>query len=464
MDRRGITQTATALHRFLKATIQLLVCTRKCTPLTRGNEEDMGEIRAFDQQRYPSHTRAYHVPQNLGVSACHEAPLKRIPCRREKHVRHPKNADFFSLVTAFHKRFPSFPIRPGSRLFISLTTVLFIFALFRLHSLSKLPSSAPARNAAASVLSRPSNPFVGTPKIAFLFLARSNLPLDFLWQGFFQNAEEGSFSVYIHSKPGFVFDRSTTRCAFFYGRQLSKSFQVAWGESSMIEAEQLLFRAALQDPANQRFVLVSDSCIPLYNFSYVYNYIMSSSKSFVDCFLDTKEGLYNPKMSLTIPKGKWRKGSQWITLVRKHAEVIMADDIVIPVFKRYCKREVIQMEQDCIPDEHYMQTLLAMSELEDGLERRSLTFALWNQSASETERQSWHPVTFKHDDASPERIKEIKGINHVYYETEHRTEWCRSNATSMPCFLFARKFSRGAAMRLLREGVVGPFDASVLLA
>lgn len=37
--------------------------------------------------------------------------------------------------------------------------------------------------------------------------------------------------------------------------------QVGWGESSMIEAERLLFTAALEDPANQRFVLLSDRLI-----------------------------------------------------------------------------------------------------------------------------------------------------------------------------------------------------------
>lgn len=54
-------------------------------------------------------------------------------------------------------------------------------------------------------------------------------------------------------------------------------------------------------------------------------------------------------------------------------------------------------------------------------------------------------------------------INHVYYETEFRIEWCRSNSTLVPCFLFARKFSQGAAMRLLSDGVVGRSDATELL-
>lgn len=56
-----------------------------------------------------------------------------------------------------------------------------------------------------------------------------------------------------------------------------------------------------------------------------------------------------------------------------------------------------------------------------------------------------------------------QSINHVYYETEFRTEWCRTNSTFVPCFLFARKFSRGAAMRLLGDGAFGPFDATTVL-
>lgn len=54
-------------------------------------------------------------------------------------------------------------------------------------------------------------------------------------------------------------------------------------------------------------------------------------------------------------------------------------------------------------------------------------------------------------------------IRHVYYETEYRIEWCRTNSTFVPCFLFARKFSQGAAMRLLSEGVVDHFEISALL-
>ncbi|KAF6173862.1 hypothetical protein GIB67_039813 [Kingdonia uniflora] len=78
-------------------------------------------------------------------------------------------------------------------------------------------------------------------------------------------------------------------------------------------------------------------CSP-FRFSYIYNYVMSSSRSFMDSFVDVKGDHYHPKMSSIIPKDKWQKGSKWIALVRRQAEVVVDDDIILPVFKKYCKR------------------------------------------------------------------------------------------------------------------------------
>ncbi|XP_052111350.1 glycosyltransferase BC10 isoform X2 [Arachis duranensis] len=191
---------------------------------------------------------------------------------------------------------------------VSLSCLVVLASLFSLHS--SYLSNADSSNHFKVTRSTVSRTFHGPPKIAFLFLVRQNIPLDFLWHVFFKNGNVAKFSIYVHSAPGFVLDESTTRSSFFYGTQISNVIQVSWGESSMIQAERLLLAAALDDPANQRFVLLSDSCVPLYNFSYVYNYVMVSQRSFVDSFLDVKDGRYNPKMSPKIPREKWRKGSQ----------------------------------------------------------------------------------------------------------------------------------------------------------
>ncbi|XP_024029527.1 uncharacterized protein LOC21403435 isoform X3 [Morus notabilis] len=286
-------------------------------------------------------------------------------------------------------------------------------------------------------------------KIAFLFIARNRLPLDMVWDAFFQGGEN-KFSVYVHSRPGFLFNKATTRSVFFLNRQVNDSIQVDWGEASMIEAERILLRRALKDTYNERFAFLSDSCIPLYNFSYIYDYVMSTPNSFVDSFADTKEGRYNPKMDPVIPVHNWRKGSQWVVLTRKHAEVVVKDDTVFPIFQWHCKPADASKEHNCIPDEHYVQTLLAQEGLEGEITRRSLTHSSWDLSSSkDRERRGWHPVTYKFSDATPMLIQSIKEIDNIYYETEYRREWCTSEGNPAPCFLFARKFTRPAALRLI---------------
>jgi len=192
---------------------------------------------------------------------------------------------------------------------------------------------------------------------------------------------------------------------------------------------------------------------------------MSSSTSFVDSFADTKAGRYNPRMDPIIPVENWRKGSQWAVLIKRHAEVVVEDEVVLPEFQKHCRRRPLPefwrdwdrpipaeawKAHNCIPDEHYVQTLLAQTGLEEELTRRSVTHSAWDLSASkDRERRGWHPVTYKVSDATPALINSIKGIDNIYYETENRREWCTSNGKPAPCFLFARKFTRGAGLKLL---------------
>lgn len=44
---------------------------------------------------------------------------------------------------------------------------------------------------------------------------------------FLQGEEEGGFSIYVHSRPGFLFNKATTQSAYFYGRQVNNSIQVS---------------------------------------------------------------------------------------------------------------------------------------------------------------------------------------------------------------------------------------------
>ncbi|KAL4349140.1 hypothetical protein AHAS_Ahas10G0012200 [Arachis hypogaea] len=107
---------------------------------------------------------------------------------------------------------------------VSLSCLVVLASLFSLHS--SYLSNADSSNHFKVTRSTVSRTFHGPPKIAFLFLVRQNIPLDFLWHVFFKNGNVAKFSIYVHSAPGFVLDESTTRSSFFYGTQISNVIQV----------------------------------------------------------------------------------------------------------------------------------------------------------------------------------------------------------------------------------------------
>ncbi|XP_042492578.1 glycosyltransferase BC10-like isoform X2 [Macadamia integrifolia] len=153
-------------------------------------------------------------------------------------------------------------------------------------------------------------PFTRVPKIAFMFLTRGPLPLSPLWEKFLKG-HEGLYSIYIHSLPSY--EAKFPPSSVFYRRQIPSQVS-EWGRMSMCDAERRLLANALLDISNEMFVLVSESCIPVFNFSIVYDYLSSSRFSFIGAFDDPGpygRGRYNENMAPEVDITQWRKGSQW---------------------------------------------------------------------------------------------------------------------------------------------------------
>ncbi len=75
--------------------------------------------------------------------------------------------------------------------------------------------------------------------------------------------QQHMFSIYIHPPPDFPgYDPSSV----FHNRKLpvSQRLVTKWGHHSTTEVTRRMIKAALEDPLNQRFVQLSESCIPLY--------------------------------------------------------------------------------------------------------------------------------------------------------------------------------------------------------
>ncbi|RID52118.1 hypothetical protein BRARA_H02739 [Brassica rapa] len=188
------------------------------------------------------------------------------------------------------------------------------------------------------------------PKVAFMFLTRWNLPLSPLWEMFFKG-HEGFYSIYVHSSPEFT--EEPLESSVFYKKRIP-SKAVEWGESSMIDAERRLLSHAILEPSNARFVILSETCIPLFNFTTVYTYLMRATSSFLGSFDDPRpigRGRYNPRMFPHLSLSDWRKGNQWFEISRKVAAEIVSDHRYYALFKENCR-------PPCYMDEHYLPTLV----------------------------------------------------------------------------------------------------------
>ncbi|EXB66899.1 hypothetical protein L484_019537 [Morus notabilis] len=267
-------------------------------------------------------------------------------------------------------------------------------------------------------------PFKRVPKIAFMFLTKGPMPLAPLWERFFKG-HEGFYSIYVHSLPSFVPMFPST--SVFYGRHIPSQVS-EWGRMSMCDAERRLLANALLDISNERFVLLSESCIPLYNFSIIYHYISKSKFSFMGAFDDPGpygRGRYNDNMLPEVNISRWRKGSQWFEVNRKLATYIIGDTTFYPKFEKFCRPA-------CYVDEHYFPTMLTI-EAANLLANRSITWVDWSRGGA-------HPATFGRPDITDEFFKRVfEGTRCTY-----------NNRNSSICFLFARKFAPSALEPLLR--------------
>lgn len=197
----------------------------------------------------------------------------------------------------------------------------------------------------------------------------------------------------------------------------------------MIEAERRLLANALLDFRNQRFVLLSESCIPLFNFSTIYNYLTKSTKNFVEAYDSpgaVGRGRYTPRMRPLVKLSQWRKGSQWFQIDRPLAVAIVSDRQYFPVFKKYCR-------PPCYSDEHYLPTLVSTKFWRRN-SNRTLTWVDWSKGGA-------HPSKFIRTDVTVEFLKRLR----------HGRRSCEYNGhTTNVCHLFARKFTPHALTRLLR--------------
>ncbi|OIW16816.1 hypothetical protein TanjilG_06856 [Lupinus angustifolius] len=278
------------------------------------------------------------------------------------------------------------------------------------------------------------------PKIAFLFLTNSNLSFAPLWEKFFSSDNNRHlFNIYIHADPtSAVADPG----GVFHHRFIHSKKTYRSSPTLISAARRLIANALLDDLLNQYFALVSQHCIPLFSFGFVYNYLFKDNltsltnfapsqslpryQSFIE-ILSNEPRIYERYLArghdVMLPEVQFRQfrvGSQFFVLTRRHAKLVVRDTRLWRKFRLPCIAA-----QQCYPEEHYFATLLSMED-RVGCTGFMLTRVNW------TGCWDGHPHRYKQEEVSPNLIRDLRETN-----------------SSRHLYLFARKFSPESLLPLM---------------
>lgn len=241
-------------------------------------------------------------------------------------------------------------------------------------------------------------------KLAFCFLTISGLNHELVWKNFFRGYEH-LVNIYAHSK----FEQDL---GFLQTKQISNKIETTYLRYKM-GAERELFKEALKCPENYKFIVLSESCIPLQLFSYVYQKLLAEDKSYVRMRATPSEywrrnpGRVMGKLTLQ----ECHKNSQWIILNRQHAQMIVEDDCLYQ-----------DVEKVIFLEEQYPATLLNLNNQVDHIQNQHTTFADFCRGAG----------------GRPYSFSEITELDRMLLLTAKKKG-----------LLFARKFALSANLELL---------------
>ena len=121
-------------------------------------------------------------------------------------------------------------------------------------------------------------------KIAFLFLIYDMINNEELWYNFFKNIDKRKYNIYIHYKE-------QKELQYFEKFKIKNCIKTSYCHVSIIHAHNLLIKKALEDDIfNCKFINVSQACIPVKSFDFIYNYLIKDENSYFN-IMDNNEPL-----------------------------------------------------------------------------------------------------------------------------------------------------------------------------
>lgn len=205
-------------------------------------------------------------------------------------------------------------------------------------------------------------------KIAFCFLIYDEILNEDLWYKFFHGIDKEKYNIYIHykeHKPLKYFEEYKifpTRCV-----------KTNYADITLVYAHRRLFEEAFLDKDNYKFINISQSCIPVKSFDYIYDFLTKDNNShFTECYKDACWPRVKPATKY-ISRENIYKSTNWFILNREHTRLVLDN-----VHKEYMFMNVYS------PEEHYFITLVKNKLNENVIyiqenKEDSITFTNWKE-------------------------------------------------------------------------------------
>ena len=211
-------------------------------------------------------------------------------------------------------------------------------------------------------------------KIAFLFLTYNNLKRPEIWNKFFniENADNSNkysnkYTIYNHAK-----EKDKVTNILLKDKHIPEHIETCWGCPNLVEANILMMKEALKDPLNTKFILISDSCIPIVSFDKFYNKIMKDDKSYINIHYNNNLERYDNIINPQFKKNEFTKHSgSGLILNQKHTKILVSE------IENYIR----DWKLVTVPDEHYFGNILRVlvPTFNNEVLKEKITFDIWSK-------------------------------------------------------------------------------------
>jgi len=183
-------------------------------------------------------------------------------------------------------------------------------------------------------------------KIALCFLTYDNLSQPELWSKII-NSNKDKLNIYIHNKNEFIDEQYQ-----LHQYCINNKIPTKWGKISLVQASLLLFKEAFNNTDNYFFILLSDKCIPLYNFQYIYDKIIEGNNNIISCYKISFHKMHVFRYNTFADKSfisseDFVKQNQWCILNRDTIQFFLENNFINKFGHKFD-----------VPDEHYFINII----------------------------------------------------------------------------------------------------------